>query len=372
MVKNVSLRDTKNTIFSAYKQLNELKKQLEQQLKNKDREVVRLQKELTAKPEVTVARTTAPTPSVKPKKAISSTGQANTIQQLLDYFDTIERNIGVALSNNANKQAIEAEKLGDLQKSIESTKTDIEELYDIKIGDNSLDDIIENYRKEKESFEKQHEEQNKKYDEEYRTKKEEWDKDHQDYNEGTSERDFEARLNHERDVEAFQYQLLQDRSLEKDNYQQKIKVLENELKEIESSKEEEWKEIEKEISEREEKRAKYKTDFEELESKLEKAIKKTEAEGKAIIEREHKVKLNLLKKEVDAQNLSDKISIESLENTANKQSEQMIKLGKQLNNAHTQVQSLALKALEGSQNSDSFNAIREIAMEQAKTASKGK
>ena len=56
----------------------------------------------------------------------------------------------------------------------------------------------------------------------------------------------------------------------------------------------------------------------------------------------------------------------------NKQSAQIQSLAKQLNTTLQQAQDLAVKALEGSANASSFAAMKEIALEQAKTAQKAK
>ena len=51
---------------------------------------------------------------------------------------------------------------------------------------------------------------------------------------------------------------------------------------------------------------------------------------------------------------------------------QIAALSKQLESARDQTTSLAVKAIEGASNASSFEAIKEIAMEQAKTGQKGK
>ena len=64
--------------------------------------------------------------------------------------------------------------------------------------------------------------------------------------------------------------------------------------------------------------------------------------------------------------------MQSLEQTINNQEGRIQNLSKQLESALKQVQDLAVKAIEGTANVNSYQAIKEIALEQAKTQAKNK
>jgi flagellar biosynthesis chaperone FliJ len=66
------------------------------------------------------------------------------------------------------------------------------------------------------------------------------------------------------------------------------------------------------------------------------------------------------------------LKIEALERTIQDKALRIDKLSQQLDAALQQVQNLAVKAIEGSSNRNSFEAMKEIAIEQAKNAQKGK
>ena len=129
---------------------------------------------------------------------------------------------------------------------------------------------------------------------------------------------------------------------------------------------------EKAVKEKETEFTDYKKKHSELPELLRKAIKSAEHEGIAIIERDAKVKMNLLKKEVESSQKANDLKIKSLQGTIAKQEIQIVKLSGQLEKALQQAQSLALKAIEGSANAESFSAIKAIAMEQAKNVNKSK
>ena len=66
------------------------------------------------------------------------------------------------------------------------------------------------------------------------------------------------------------------------------------------------------------------------------------------------------------------LRVQALEATIQNQETRIHKLSEQLDMAQKQVQDLAVKAIEGSSNRKSFEAMKEIAMEQAKTPQKTK
>jgi len=105
---------------------------------------------------------------------------------------------------------------------------------------------------------------------------------------------------------------------------------------------------------------------------LEAAIAKAEQEGTGIAKRQAKIASDLQQKENDGKRRVYELKIQALEEQITKQNEQLSELSKQLATALKQTQDLAIKAIDGASNSTSFAAVKEIALEQAKTAQKTK
>jgi|GEM_PF-3812429 len=76
--------------------------------------------------------------------------------------------------------------------------------------------------------------------------------------------------------------------------------------------------------------------------------------------------LKELDKEVEGEKRNYELIIQSLEVTINNQQRHIEQLSQQLAVALKQVQYLAVKAIEGNSNRNSYDAIKEIALEQAK------
>ncbi|MGB1275419.1 MAG: hypothetical protein ACPG77_06685, partial [Nannocystaceae bacterium] len=141
---------------------------------------------------------------------------------------------------------------------------------------------------------------------------------------------------------------------------------------IREAREATWSERETAINTREEEYVELSDKAEAFDKAVASAKKKGESEGMSIARRDTKAKAQLLEKESEGKRRVFELRISSLQDTIDKQQERITELSSKLDTALKQTQDLAVKAIDGASNSTSFEAIREIAMEQAKTGSKGK
>lgn len=357
----VTYRNTKKQIFESYKELVGQVRQLEKQLKTKSNKSNELEDLL----EECQSQLAAPQVVVKAP-------EVNTLEGIIATLQAVETGISPAFGTNSALQAAEAEKLAELRSKIEEEHQQIQELFDVELSDTTMEEIIEEYLETQKDFEARFEEKQKQYKEEWQGKKANWEKEQEVHEAFVKDRNYAGETEKERDEELYSYQLKQERALEDDNYKQKCLQLERNLEELKLEKKEEWAIREKEVAEREEEFEQYKSDYEELDEKLNKATKKAEAEAKGIVERDHKVKMKLLETEANSEQSSLDLRIVDLKATIEKQAVQINKLYQQLEETQRQAQNLAIKALEGSSGSESFKAVREIAMEQAKHMGKNK
>lgn len=363
----ISSKNTKAQILQAYKDLEKEKKEIERKLKTSEQEVVKLQKQSSSAPSAK--------PSVKEKtviKVVGDTTKVDNIEGIILNLESIEKGLGKAMSEVANKLTVEAETLAELTQDINEEREQLGKLYDLKVENDVLDKLIEDYENSKTTFEEESDKKRKTFEEDIAEKRKNWQKEQEIHYRQVSERDEESRKVQEREREEHEYNLELDRSLKDDEYDQKKKQLQLELDEMREEKENAWTTEEKALKDLEDEFNQYKTKFEEIPDKLDKATKRAEAEGKAIIERDAKEKAELLEKETESEKRIFELTIESLDNTIKSQNSRITSLSKQLESALKQAQDLAVKAIEGSANNESFSAIREIALEQAKNQAKSK
>ncbi|MDY7022873.1 MAG: hypothetical protein SWJ54_16255, partial [Cyanobacteriota bacterium] len=175
-----------------------------------------------------------------------------------------------------------------------------------------------------------------------------------------------------RDVELYHYNLELQRDLDHEEYEQTQQTLYKQLDDVKQEQEKQWEEREKNIAETEKEYAEVKAKVEEFSQQLEANIKRGKETGRNIGNYQAKIKADLLAKEVEGQKQFFELRVQSLSETINNQENRIQSLSKQLDAALKQVQDLAVKAIEGTSNVSSFQAMKEIALEQAKNPQKGK
>ncbi|EAZ92740.1 hypothetical protein [Crocosphaera chwakensis] len=178
--------------------------------------------------------------------------------------------------------------------------------------------------------------------------------------------------NKKRDEEQYVYNLELERQLDEEQYQAEKQALYQELKEVRETQEKQWQEREESISKQEKEQEETKAKLEQLEQELEQKIKQAKEEGKGIGTYQAKIKSDLRSKEIEGEKHNYELRIAALEETISNQDIRHQKLSHQLEASLKQVQDLAVKAIEGTSNRNSFEAMKEIAMEQAKNPQKSK
>jgi hypothetical protein len=202
--------------------------------------------------------------------------------------------------------------------------------------------------------------------------KKSWQKEQENHKLEVKERDDNYKQSYRRDEEEYRYNLNLERNLVREQYEQGKRVLYQELVEIRQVQEQQWLTREESIAQREKAQAAAKAAVEAFEKELEAKIKQGTDEGKGIGFYQGKVKADLRNKEVEGERRNFELKITSLNQNIQTQEARIQALTKQLDAALKQVQDLAVKAIEGSSNRSSFEAMKEIAIEQAKNQPKNK
>jgi hypothetical protein len=376
---SISLKQTKSVIFKAYQEAIAEAKRLQSEVSKANTALTRSKSDYNK----TVQQLSAAKKSAKPTiskpvapkeiiKIVTKIGDMSNLDGVIGALNSIQDSIGSAIGQCANQQVIEAEKLEILQEEIKTCQTQLKELYDIDFGDETLKTLVEAYETTKETFTEAFDTEKKTFEESFADKNKDWKKEQLLQKLKTVESRDNDETEKEREQTEYCYQLNLERDLETDTYAQKYKKLQEELTETRETKKEEFATREKEIKEREVEFSDYKKKNDELPKRLEKAIKEAEHVGGAIIERDAKIKMNLFKREVENETDANSLKIKSLSSFIGKQEAQIKHLTAQLESAMKQTQALAIKAIEGNAHAESFDAMKAIAMEQAKYNTKSK
>ena len=365
MNRKVSDKSTKAEILEAYKEAAESKAALESQLKQvNNNQPTNASLKQTAVPEKQI---------VEAQKPMALTQNPQKMQSTIDNLILLQFGFGGAVSELSEKLTSEAAKLGELQRTVGEEVQQLQELHSLEdVAEDTLDNLIQQYEESAKTFTNELSEQRETVEQELLEQRQAWEKEQELQKLAVKERDENQRKASNRDEELYNYDLELQRNLDIEEYDQRQERLHKDIEESEREQEKQWAEREKLIAEREKVSAEVKAKVEAFPKEQEANIKNGKDSGRNIGNYQAKIKSDLLLKDMEGQKQNYELQIQGMLQTMQNQDARIASLSKQLDSALKQVQDLAVKAIEGSSNLSSFQAVREIAIEQAKTQQKNK
>jgi hypothetical protein len=357
----INSKNTKAEILAAYKALEKEKKALEAE---------------------TQKGTTAQSNNSSPKNSLKTVVDTGIVRQQIEQRDIaktlkileqLQIGFGGAVSNLSEQLIAEATTLEDIRELITEEQQQLAELHELEtIEDDTIDRLIEQYQHNHKQFSEKYKLELENKRQEIALLVKEWNKEQDIHNRQVKLRNEERKKERQRDTEEYQYNLDLARDLDEEEYEQQKQSKYRELDTIKQELEQQWQDRETAISLKEKEYATAKEQVTQFEEKLRKKVKQGEEEGKGIGIYQAKIKHDLRTKEIAGLQQNYQLQIDSLQQVINNQKSSITKLIQQYDLAQKQVQDLAVKAIEGTANRQSYEAMKEIAMEQAKTQQKGK
>lgn len=357
MAKRVSDRNTKAEILEAYQELKKENSSLQSQVKQSSNGNGK--------------NGTVATEAIKTLNLSSS--KKPKMQQVLENLTLLQAGFGGAVSELSEQLTREATQLQELQKNVELELEQLKDLHGLEeVCDNTLDVLVQRYEENSKTFTEELTQQQETLEQQFQEQQDAWQKEQAQHQKQIQERNENYKKTQARDRESYQYNLELRRDLDTEEYEQTQQTLYKQLEELQQQREKQWEEREKTIAEKEKEYAEVKAKVEEFPQKLEENIKRGKESGRNIGNYQAKVKADLFAKEVEGQKQFFELRVKSLSETIQNQENRIQSLSKQLDAALKQVQDLAVKAIEGTSNASSFQAMKELALEQAKNQQKSK
>jgi hypothetical protein len=322
MTKEVSIKSKKSDILDAYENL----------LKQ-----VRKEKQVNPQEEK----------EKQQNKSLIETVSKHTPKNMIGSIAELKILIGNNLDLLEQKLLEEYRKLNDLQESIKIESKNIEELYGIKKNSDSLATLILAQKNLKDEFELEIKNKKEEFDEEMEETKKSWRKKKEEMEKEYKELQQINETRKRREEEEYNYNLQLARKKDQDTYEERMGNLEKDLLDKKIKFEKESSEREKLLSEKEK-------EFEDLQQqvtmfpdKINEVIGKTEEKTRNEMEKKFNYDINLASREQEGEMKLKQQIIESLKNRINEQDKLIDELTKKASVANSQVQSIALKAVEG-------------------------
>ena len=349
----ISEKSTKQQVLDAY---NELQLKLEEQRIAEMKPAEKIQ-EIETKKLIQVAEDIS---SVSVQKKISD----------------LKIDIASLLANLADKLDSEVGKYNAVKNAVAQKETELQEIYEIQKQASTLSALIEaqniqKYEFEEEMFEKQTllqaeiEQKKTKFEDEMRNLKADWEKERAQHAAEIKERDMIEQKQRDRDKDEFLYNFNLEQKQSRDKFAEEKANMERELTLLKESTERNLKDREKSIAESEaelnELRKKVSSFPQEMQNAIENAVKN--ATANIIRDAQHKEALLIAERAGETKVMTTRIA--ALEQTIKEQQERIASLSTQIEKSYTQVQNIALKAVESSSN-NSYAGMQQIMTEQMK------
>lgn len=359
--KRPNEKNTKAEILEAFNQLLEEKKELETKMNQKPE----------TKPTEPRNGNGKSTPATE---LLTKPNVANQqkMESIIEGLNQLQLSFGGAVSDLSEKLTLEAFLLQEAQRKVTEERLQLQALHNLEVTDGSLDTLIQQYEDSSKAFGDELKQRQDEVEQAITQARKAWQKEQEEHRRTIKERNETFGKTRQRDNQEYSYDLTLQRKASDEEYEQEKKRLYQELEEFQQNQEKQWAEREKAIAERETQFNELKAKVEAMPKDLENAIKRAKEEGKGIATYQAKVKADLLNKEVEGTKRTYELRINSLQETIQNQDSRIQTLSKQLDAALKQVQDLAVKAIEGSSNLSSFQAVKDIALEQAKNQNKVK
>ena len=355
----INSKSTKAEILAAYKDIEKQKKALESELKSSK-----------------TALSSSKMVNSASSKNLPQSSQQNSRQDIhntIILLTQIKSGFGGAVSNLSEHLIVQATQLEEVRQNIALEKIELKELHELeKIEESTIDNLIQQYQINSQKFAEELERLQEDSRQEIETLNRAWAKEQESHNRLVKTRNEEHRKAQQREREEYEYNLDLARDLDEEKYNEVKATQQAELELNRQTLEQQWSEKEATIALLEREYAEAKEKVVAFEEQLRSKIKQAKEEGKGIGAYQAKVKTDLRAREIAGETKNYELRVESLEHTIRHQASRISKLAEQLDASLQQVQNLAVKAIEGSSNRNSFEAMKAIAMEQAKTQTKGK
>jgi len=254
----------------------------------------------------------------------------------------------------------EVDLLARVREAVQLERQELERLHKIDIAATSIDQLVQDYARERERLET-----------EIETRRAEWEQEARTAERERKEAEEALRKQRQRENEDYEYKKQLERKKAQDKYEEEIRFLEKQNEERQQGLDRNWAQREASLKEKEDELTRLRQEVEHLpqRSAAEKAAALAEATQQATSNYEQRILI--LQKDAEAERKVAELQVKTLQETLNRQAEQITSLEKALEEAKRQVQEIALKAIEGASGSRALAHVNQIAMEQAKGRPQG-
>jgi hypothetical protein len=256
-----------------------------------------------------------------------------TVEGVVQKISGLGLEVSKALADISERLTREVQLLASVRESVALEQKELERLHKIDVAATALDQMVQDYARQKQQL--------------------------------------EAETAAQREIEEYEYKKALERKKAQDKYEEDVRLAEKKNKERQETLEKGWQQREAALKEREDELARLRKEAEEFPARLQKEAKGAAEQSRRETEAKFEQQLLVLKKDAETEKRLAELKVGTLEDAVARQQTQIAAIEKQLAEAKQQVQDIAVKAIEGASGAKALSHINQIAMEQAKNRPQG-
>jgi len=281
--------------------------------------------------------------------------EGTSVESVVQSISGLGLDISKALSDVSGRLVEEVERLAAVREAVAIERRELERLHKIDVAATALDQMVQEYAREKDRLEAEIAAQRAAWEEETRVTERE-----------RREQEEGLKKQRQREIDEYEYKKALERKKAQDKYEEDVRLLEKKNKEKQEALEKEWQQREAALKEREQELAALRKEAAEFPARLKVEVDQAVAQALRTAEAKYQQEIVLLKKDAEAEKRLAELQVKTFEELSARQAAQIATLQQQLDEAKQQVQDIALKAIEGASGAKALAHVNQIAIEQAK------
>ena len=283
-----------------------------------------------------------------------------TTESVVQKISELGLEIGKGLAGISEQLTEQVKLLATVREAVVLERKELEQLHRIDVAATALDQMIQDYAREKQRLEA-----------EIAVQHQAWEEESSRMERERKEQDEALKKQRQREIEDYEYKKLLERKKAQDKYEEDVRLLEKKNLERQEILEKGWGQRETALKEHEEELVRLRKEEENFPARLQSEADATALRARQETGARFEHELLVLKKDAESEKRLAELRIRTLEETVAHQAGQIATLEKHLAEAKQQVQDIAVKAIEGASGAKALAHINQIAMEQAKTRPQG-
>lgn len=274
--------------------------------------------------------------------------------------------LGKILGQLSEKLETEIDKYGQIKKAIEAKERELAEIYEIQRSASTLAALIEAQQRTRDEFESEMSRQKEQLTREIEMTRSRWDEEKGEREADIRETEAAEKKRREREREEYRYAFAREQNLAKEQFADTTSRLEREIATRQEQADAELKRREEILATRESESTQVRHRIDGFPQELQAAVSKAVAEAVARAQADGAAREELLQREFAGEKNVLTTRLAALDQITKEQSAQILKLSQQAEKAYTQVQDIAVKAIEGSANFRSLTSLQQLLTEQGR------